>query len=107
MNEKLIIGLPGHPVSALMMFNIVCSPFLKPDTGQKVMVKVTQNIASQPGRDDFVPVVLEEEDKQLLGRPLLGKSGLMSILSLADAFIHIPYEQQGILAGSIVTAWLF
>ncbi len=106
-NEKLVIGLPGHPVSALMMFNIVCGPFLKPDTGQRVMVKVTQNIASQPGRDDFIPVVLEEDDNQLLGRPLLGKSGLMSILSLADAFIHIPYEQQGILSGSVTTAWLF
>ncbi len=106
-NEKLVIGLPGHPVSALMMFNIVCSPFLKPDAGREIRVKVTQNIASQPGRDDFIPVVLEEDDKQLLGRPLLGKSGLMSILSLADAFIHIPYEQQGILAGSITSAWLF
>ncbi len=106
-NEKLIIGLPGHPVSALMMLNIICSPLIKPDKGQTVMVQVTQNIASQPGRDDFVPVVIEEDDKQLLGRPLLGKSGLMSILSMADAFIHIPYEDQGVLAGSIVSARLF
>ncbi len=106
-NEKMVIGLPGHPVSALMIFSIICSPLLKTDSSQRVTVKVTQNIASQPGRDDFVPVVLEEKDHQLLGRPLLGKSGLMSILSLADAFIHIPYEQQGILAGSSITAWLF
>jgi hypothetical protein len=28
--------------------------------------------------------------------PLLGKSALMSILSLADAHIHIAYEKQGI-----------
>ncbi len=106
-NEKLVIGLPGHPVSALMMFNIVCSPFLKPDARRKISVKVTQNIASQPGRDDFIPVILEEDDEIWLGQPLLGKSGLMSILSLADAFIHVPYEQQGILAGSIASAWFF
>ncbi len=106
-HEKLVIGLPGHPVSALMMFNIVCSPFLNADNAQKVRAKLTQNIASQPGRDDFIPVALEEDDEQVWARPLLGKSGLMNILSRADAFIHIPYEQQGILAGSITNAWLF
>lgn len=106
--EQMVIGLPGHPVSALMMFNIICSPFLKAGSEQELRVKLTQNIASQPGRDDFIPVVIARDGTgQLSARPLLGKSGLMSILSLADAYIHIPYEQQGLLADSIVNARLF
>jgi len=105
--DKLVIGLPGHPVSALMMFYIVCSSSLAPDTTRKVRARLTQNIASQAGRDDFIPVVLEEDNQQLMARPLLGKSGLMSILSMADAYINIPYEEQGILADEFITACLF
>ncbi|MGI6421870.1 MAG: gephyrin-like molybdotransferase Glp [Syntrophomonadaceae bacterium] len=106
--DQLVIGLPGHPVSSLMMFLIICRPFLIADRKQRIRVKLTQNIASQPGRDDFIPIsIREEKDSEPWGRPLLGKSGLMSILALASAYIHIPYEQQGVLAGSWVDAWLF
>jgi molybdopterin biosynthesis enzyme len=52
-------------------------------------------------------VALENSSGQTIARPLLGKSGLMSILSRADAYIHIPYEQQGILMDTITTAYLF
>lgn len=106
-DNKLVIGLPGHPVSALMMFYIICGPFMHYTTTQKVKAMVSQNIASQPGRDDFIPVALENSSGQTIARPLLGKSGLMSILSRADAYIHIPYEQQGILMDTITTAYLF
>ncbi len=107
--DQLVIGLPGHPVSALMMFNIICRPFLKAVGKHKIRVKISQNIASQPGRDDFIPISISEEERGLepWGNPLLGKSGLMSILAQASAYIHIPYEQQGVLAGSMVDAWLF
>ncbi|NLO22301.1 MAG: molybdopterin molybdotransferase MoeA [Syntrophomonadaceae bacterium] len=107
--DQLVIGLPGHPVSSLMMFYIICRPFLKADKRHRIRVKLSQNIASQPGRDDFIPISLTEGEAGLepWGRPLLGKSGLMSILALASAYIHIPYEQQGVLAGSFIDAWLF
>ncbi len=97
--QKLIIGLPGHPVSALMVFNILCTSLINPVALRKVSARLSVNVASQPGRDDFVPVQLKEIAGDWQAQPLLGKSGLMSILAHADGFIHIPYEKQGLRAG--------
>ncbi len=105
--QQLLIGLPGHPVSALMVFHILCTPLLKMGTPGFVLAQSSENIASQPGRDDFIPVQLKQQDNGWLAVPLLGKSGLMSILSRADGYIHIPYEQQGLKKGQKVKAWLF
>ena len=105
--EKLVIGLPGHPVSALMVFNILCAPLISSAAVKKVEAVCSINLASQPGRDDFVPVKLEAKAVGWYARPLLGKSGLMSILAQADGYIHLPYEIQGIAAGERVTVNLF
>ena len=105
--NKLIIGLPGHPVSALMVFNILCASIINPHLVRQVDAQITLNIASQPGRDDFCPVQLEEELDGRKAKPLLGKSGLMSILAQADGYVHIPYEKQGIRAGEMVKVNLF
>jgi len=105
---KLAIGLPGHPVSALMMFHIICAPLLgtKPLLSQQGTLEF--NLASQPGRDDFIPVqIIEETGGAPSVHPLLGKSGLMSILALADGYIHIAYEKQGLKGGEPVNAILF
>lgn len=105
--SKLIIGLPGHPVSALMVFYILCAPLINPVALQKVNACLNVNIASQPGRDDFVPVQLQEYNGGWQARPLLGKSGLMNILAQADGFIHIAYEKQGLRAGDIIEVNIF
>ncbi len=106
--SKLIIGLPGHPVSALMVFHIICAPLLRwSSTGLYKPARLTTNVASQAGRDDFVPVRLLDSDEGLQAQALLGKSGLMNILAKADGYIHIPYEKQGIKAGEEVVVTLF
>lgn len=105
--NKLVIGLPGHPVSALMVFYIVCAPALRHKPLLTTEARISLNLASQAGRDDFVPVQLKEENDELIAAPLLGKSGLMSILSQADGYIHIPYEKQGIKADSRIRVCLF
>jgi len=105
--EKIIIGLPGHPVSALMVFHIMCAPIINPASVRHVDAKITVNVASQPGRDDFVPIQLTEDDEGRRAKPLLGKSGLMSIIAQADGYVHIPYEKQGIIAGEMIKVNLF
>lgn len=107
LGEQLVVGLPGHPVSALMIFHILLMPILAQRTFDYITARCSENIASQPGRDDFVPVSLGSEGESLTAQPIFGKSGLMSVLSRADAFIHIPYEQQGFKKGEMVKAYLF
>lgn len=105
--KQIVIGLPGHPVSALMMFYIVCAPALRFTPGLEQEALISMNLPSQAGRDDFIPVRLVYDKGRRIAVPLLGKSGLMSILSLADAYIHIEYEKQGIKQGDIVKAYIF
>ncbi|MDD2510267.1 MAG: molybdopterin molybdotransferase MoeA [Syntrophomonas sp.] len=105
--DKMVIGLPGHPVSALMMFHIICAPALSPYPPLSIDARLELNLSSQAGRDDFVPVELHEEKGEKLALPLLGKSGLMNILSRASGFIHIPYEKQGLVKGENTRVYLF
>ncbi|HQA50460.1 MAG: gephyrin-like molybdotransferase Glp [Syntrophomonadaceae bacterium] len=99
---KLVVGLPGHPVSALTMFGVVCKPFLDAKPSRQITAIAGTNIASQAGRDDYIAVYLEERNGQRVAQPLLGKSGLMTILSRADGYIHIEHQQQGIYSGDTV-----
>lgn len=105
--SKVVVGLPGHPVSAIMMFHVLLAPLLRGSKPMAFPSVASQNIASQAGRDDFIPVQLVEDNGQYTAQPLLGKSGLMGILARADGYIHIPYTQQGILAGQDCQVWLF
>lgn len=105
--EKLIIGLPGHPVSALMVFYILCAPVISSASVRQVDARMTLNVASQPGRDDFIPVKLLEDNEGWQAQPLLGKSGLMSIIAQADGYVHIAYQKQGIKVGETVMVNLF
>ncbi|SHH29728.1 molybdopterin molybdochelatase [Thermosyntropha lipolytica DSM 11003] len=104
---KLVVGLPGHPVSALTIFYVLLKPLLSGSQAVKTEAVLQANISSQAGRDDFIPVVLRDNDGVLEAWPLLGKSGMMSILAMADGYLHIPYEKQGLLKGEKIEVIIF
>jgi molybdopterin molybdotransferase len=104
---NLVIGLPGHPVSALMMFRILCAPLINPAASSQIGASLGVNLASVAGRDDFVPVKVQTTPAGAEAYPLLGKSGLMSTLAHADGYIHVPYRKQGLQSGDQVTVILF
>lgn len=105
--EKLVIGLPGHPVSALTIFYVLLKPLLSFKPYLKTEAVLQVNIASQAGRDDFIPVLLKNRAGLVEAWPLLGKSGMMSILARADGYMHISYEKQGFLQGEKIEVVLF
>jgi molybdopterin molybdotransferase len=105
--ERLVVGLPGHPVAAFMMFTVLCMPLLGPVPARQVRAVLNANVASQAGRDDFLRVELSDSGEGMVAAPVYGKSGLIRILSLADGFVHIPYEKQGFKAGESVLVTLF
>jgi molybdopterin molybdotransferase len=85
---KPVLGLPGHPVSALVICDLFAAPLLRVAGGEDpagvfvphatVRARLRQNVASQAGREDYVRVRLVEEDGALLAEPLAGKSGRSS-----------------------------
>ncbi|MDQ0154368.1 molybdopterin molybdotransferase MoeA [Robertmurraya andreesenii] len=112
-NHKPIIGLPGHPASAMIIFHLFGKAVI--DTLRSVKMnhlkltyaKVTKNIPSSPGRTDYIRVRLFEEDNEWYAEPILGKSGLISTLVKSEGMIEIASESEGVHKGDQVPVTLF
>jgi len=111
---KPIIGLPGHPASAMIIFLLFGQQIIKKLSGEtcrnkldRVQVRLTKNIHSAMGRTDYIRVKLAEKDGEWWAEPIIGKSGLISTLVQSDAIIEIKAENEGARQGEFVPAILF
>ena len=113
---KAVFGLPGHPVSALMVARIFLFPFLnflegeplrREPAGTRVRATLAVSVPSSHGMEEYVRVSLEQKDGVALAQPLFGRSGMMSSLVKADGFIVIPMHAEGVPGGEIVDVFLF
>ena len=106
---KAFWGLPGHAVSAMVVFAVVVRPFLDrlcglADTTRQYPVQavLSRNLASAQGRVDYVRVKLVESDGSLMADPILGKSGLIHTMVKADGLIAIGMHTEGLDQGAVV-----
>jgi molybdopterin molybdotransferase len=109
---KAILGLPGHPASAFTIFRIFGKALIETLTGNvfpdtMVKAKLSVNVPSNHGREEYVPVTLESIDDVVYAHPLFGKSGMISLLSLADGTIRIQRESEGFDKASWVDVTLY
>lgn len=107
-NNKAVFGLPGHPAAAYLIAKTVVINLLRfcskeADKSLSVAAQITESISSNHGREELVPVILENGKAQ----PLFFKSGLVSLLSSADGYIIIPRNKEGLFKGEQVTVYLF
>jgi len=110
---KPVIGLPGNPVSALVIAILFVEPVIDHLSGVKqdrirpqVQAKVTINLSSSAGREDWVPVKLTQEEDEYFAEPIFGKSNLIFTLSRADGLLHIPSPATGLNAGDTAAVTL-
>ena len=104
---KLIFGLPGHPASAMIVFETLVRPWLDgsiiyPKSVPLPMGTLTQNLYSGSGREEYVRVQLIPHDDEWTVEPIRGKSGLIRTMVLADGLVHIGINTEGIEAGKKV-----
>ncbi len=106
---KAFWGLPGHAVSAMVVFAVVVRPFLDRLCGLSQTVRrfpvqavLSRNLASAQGRVDYVRVRLVEVDGQPVAEPVLGKSGLINTMVKADGLIAIGMNTEGLEQGTMV-----
>jgi molybdopterin molybdotransferase len=106
---KAVVGLPGNPVSGLVIAMLFVVPVIDALQGirHKQMstfthAKLTVNLPSQSGREDWIPVRILEEGEEYLAEPVFGKSNLIFTLARADALLRIPPDDTGYAAGQIV-----
>lgn len=112
-HNKPVIGLPGHPASAFMIYSIFVTNIMdtmnsvQHDSKKKIAAMLPQNYPSNTGREEFVPVKLEFKKDTCIAHPVFGKSGQIKMLSDADGYIHIKRGAEGLMAGSTVEVILF
>ncbi len=103
-----IIGLPGNPTSALMIFNEFVAPLVRKALGAEIELKKVEtgimgtDLRSE-GRQQLIPVGL------IRGKvyPADRGSGAITSLSGADGFIEVPSRVEFIEAGTAVEVTLF
>ncbi len=111
-----IFGLPGHTASAMVVAEVFLTRFLKRIGGEasfsgkaqnKVSAKLSRNIESASGRDDFIRVRLIRQGGQWIAEPIFGKSGLISTLVEADGLLRIDRNTEGLYQGQEVEVMVF
>lgn len=105
-----VFGLPGHPVGALDVYTHLVDPVIhyiysgvsdalvKP----RMRLKLGRSISSVAGREDRIRVKFERRGEEIWAQPILGKSGLISLMSRADGVAIIPFEAEGAQKGEEV-----
>ncbi|MDP2976841.1 MAG: molybdopterin-binding protein [Anaerolineales bacterium] len=113
---KAVIGLPGNPVSALVIAGLFVVPLVERLLGlpldqprPTLMAKLTINVPSQAGREDWVAVKLTPSHERSgsgtawwLAEPIFAKSNLIFSLAAADGLLRIPPDATGLSAGEMV-----
>lgn len=114
-DNRPIFGLPGHPVSAMIIFDLFVRPLINWLQGGKynynfakeIEVELTCNMVSDSGREDYVRVFVYKEGEKVYAEPILGKSGLISTMVRASGLIKVGLNVEGLEKGSKVMVRLF
>ena len=113
-DDQWIFGLPGNPVSVMVVFERLIAPLLAwlsgesgPPLPREVTACLTSNYASDAGREDHVRVRLIKGETGLLAEPVLGKSALITTMVRSDGVFVVPVGVEGVEAGEQVAVRLF
>ncbi|TES90125.1 MAG: molybdopterin molybdotransferase MoeA [Candidatus Cloacimonadota bacterium] len=109
-NNKPVLGLPGHPVSCMVIFYLIVRPLIfrmlsyKEGFEDKTIIKakISQNIPSVSGREEYIRVSLKDKNGEMFAEPVPGGSSIISSLSKSDGLVRIDLESEGIEKGKMV-----
>lgn len=109
LNGKPAFGLPGNPVSAMVVFDMVVRPTVYallgctlPPEPRTVKARLQRDIPSVAGREDHVQVRLITENGLIQADPVFGKSNLIYTVVRADGSVTVPLDKGGLYAGEEV-----
>lgn len=106
--QKMIFGLPGYPVSAMVMFELLVKPYLDWILNRyqvrtfPVKARITCDITSDAEYDEYFRVRLTEREGAYWATPIPGESALISTLVQADGLACISHSKDRLKAGDVV-----
>ncbi len=106
-----IIGLPGNPRSALVVFRLVGMALVRraggwttEHHGASTLRRLSRDLPSAAGRLDVVQVRLSGQEE---AEPIFGPSALLSVLTSADGYVVVPDDANGLSGGEIIEVFLY
>jgi molybdopterin molybdotransferase len=101
----LVVGLPGHPVSAMTVFlRVIKTAYQQAYNINRLptFAVLDTNVMSSAGKETIIYVQLRNENKQIHAKVLYSKSGLISTLKDADGYVIIPGNLEGYQRDEVV-----
>lgn len=110
--QTLLLGLPGHPAAAMIVFELTAGWLWRTRTGQKepytFPAVMSVNLPAAPGKKTCQLVKITEDEKgNKEAVPVLGRSGMITTLTRADGYIEVDVNQEGLKKGDAVEVHLF
>ena len=107
---KPLIGLPGHPAAAFTMAKRFVLPLLAGLEGRRLRsfplrAELSENLSANHGRMQINACRLEEKEGRLIAVPIRSKSGLITQLAGADAYLVIDRDCEGLPKGAEVDVY--
>lgn len=105
---KPVIGIPGYPVSAYLVFEEFVKPLMQKFLGQEekeamlVQARLSRRLVSSLKHKEMVRVNLGYVDGQLIATPLAGGAGTSMSLVKADGIAILAKNIEGVEAGDLV-----
>ncbi|MDD1724439.1 MAG: hypothetical protein LUQ07_04855 [Methanospirillum sp.] len=101
--EKPVFGVPGVPAGTVTALRELVTPWLAENgltvqADQQVQVILAESIPSDPGTDDFVPLIVGRLGGRYTGISSRGSGSFVSGIR-SNGILHIPRKNEGFEAG--------
>lgn len=106
-NEKIVVGVPGYPVSAYLALEwfvrpLICKYLQIPEPKrQTITVKLGRRIVSGMGAEDFVRMNIGYVNGQYVANPLTRAAGVTMSYVRADGLLVVPASVSGYEQGDV------
>jgi len=107
-----VVGVPGYPVSAIVIFDQFIRPMIyqligiTPPKRTTIPVQLTRNMPSKLGIEEFIRVKLGKVGDQVVASSLPRGAGAITSFTQADGLIRIPRHSEGLKANDQADAEL-
>jgi molybdopterin molybdotransferase len=120
LGDRPILGMPGVPASAMIIFDLFVAPLVRRLGGERVdpdrawpargRARLTRRVPSVVGREDVVRVRLRpapDAPDAWLAEPLLGGNAAVATLVRADGLVIVPAASDALAEGADVDVLLY